>query len=113
MSPESKPELLSPTAGPRGSVLSPQAAARWLRGGLAFIWLATALGVVHPYYREVGAEYLDRLGLPSWPMTAACVAELLLGLWVASGKGSTGAAVVQAGLILGFTTVLACLDPWL
>ena len=47
---------------------------------VAFVWLATGLLVLHPYYREQGQEALGRLGLPDWFMYATCAAEVLLGL---------------------------------
>ena len=31
---------------------------RALRAGIAFVWLATALSVAHPDYRDIGAAYL-------------------------------------------------------
>jgi uncharacterized membrane protein YphA (DoxX/SURF4 family) len=82
-----------------------------LRAGLAFIWLATGLGVLHPYYREVGTEALSRLGLPSWPMVAACVLEVLLGLRVLLGRADTWLVPLQAALIVVFTVLLGVSQP--
>jgi hypothetical protein len=91
------------------------AAERWeeraLCGGAAFVWLATGLSALHPYYREVGHAYLARLGLPDGLMYATCAAEVLLGLRVALGRATTAVTAVQAALIVGFTVILAVLDP--
>src|SRR5437867_3574403 len=91
------------------------AAVRWeeraLCGGAAFVWLTTGLAVLHPYYREVGHQYLDRLGLPDGLMFATCAAEVLLGLRVALGRATTAVTAVQAALVAGFTAILAVLDP--
>jgi hypothetical protein len=89
------------------------AEARWLRWSVAFVWLATGLSVLHPYYREVGHDYLARLGLPDWIMFATCVAEVLLGLRVALGGAATWLTLLQVAMILTFSTILACLEPLL
>jgi hypothetical protein len=90
-------------------------AVRWevraLCAGAAFVWLATGVAVLHPYYREVGHDYLARLGLPDGLMYVTCAAEVLLGLRVALGRPTTAIALVQAALITGFTVILACLEP--
>ncbi len=52
----------------------------WLRWGIAFVWLATAVSVLHPSYRAIGKSYLDRIDLPAWLMFATCAGELVLGL---------------------------------
>jgi hypothetical protein len=82
-----------------------------LRVALAFIWLATGLAVLHPYYREVGERYLGLLGLPPWVMSAACVVEVALGLRVLLGPAATWLALLQAGMIVAFTVVLAWIEP--
>jgi len=84
---------------------------RALTGAVAFVWLATGLAVLHPYYREVGHAYLDRLGLPDIAMFVACAAEVVLGLRVALGPPTTAVTAVQVVLVVGFTGILACLDP--
>ncbi len=89
----------------------PNADSFWLRCAIAFLWLATGLGVLDPAYREIGIDYLDRLGLPSWPMYATCVVEVALGLRVALGKPETWITVLQVLMIVCFTAILACLDP--
>src|SRR5262249_55493786 len=53
----------------------PPPEARWLSWGVAFVWLATGLLVLHPRYREIGHDYLSRLGLPDWLMYATCAGE--------------------------------------
>src|SRR5579885_417859 len=90
-----------------------RADSRLLRSGLAFIWVVTGLGALHPYYQKVGHTYLEALGLPDWVMYAACAAEVVLGLWVAAGIAWRGAAVVQAVLIVGFTITLGAMQPTL
>jgi hypothetical protein len=89
------------------------AEARWLRWSVAFVWLATGVAVFHPHYREVGSRYLGRLGLPDWLMAATCVFEVLLGLRVALGRASTAITILQAGMIVVFTAILAGLEPLL
>jgi len=86
---------------------------RWMRWGIAFIWLATGLSVLHPEYRRIGEEWLTRLGVQSWLMYITCAGEVLLGLRVALGRASTWITLLQVALILGFSAILAMLDPWL
>src|SRR5690349_18829885 len=90
-------------------------AVRWeeraLCGGAGFVWLVTGLGVLHPYYREVGNAYLARLGLPDGLMYATCAGEVLLGLRVALGRATTAVTALQVVVIAGFTAILAILDP--
>jgi uncharacterized membrane protein YphA (DoxX/SURF4 family) len=82
-----------------------------LRVAVAFIWLWTGLAVFHPYYREVGLRYLEPLGLPTWPMYAACVLEVVLGLWVLLGPTSRWLTAGQVLLIAAFTIILAIEEP--
>jgi hypothetical protein len=91
----------------------PQTEVRWLCLSIAVVWLATGVAVLHPYYREVGAEYLAPLRLPLAVMIATCVAEIILGLRVALGRPATWVTGLQVVLIVGFTTILACSAPWL
>ena len=84
-----------------------------VKAGIASIWLLTGLLVLHPYYREVGGAYLDRLGLPHGSMTAACAGEVVLGLRVLIGRMTFALAVFQAALILGFSAILVLLEPML
>jgi hypothetical protein len=88
---------------------------RWLRGGIAFVWLATGFGVLHPYYRELGLEFLAPTGLPPWVMWATCAGEIALGLRVLLGSATTGIVGLQMTLILGFTAILTVTQPelWL
>jgi len=83
----------------------------WLKAGAASIWLTTALGVLHPYYREVGHAWLFRLGLPDALMWLACAGELVLGALVLALPPKTWLLAVQVGGVAFFTTVLAALDP--
>ena len=86
--------------------------------GLAFIWLATGLGVLHPAYRLAGAASLEALGLPAWLMIAACLGEILLGLRVLLGRAATWLVALQIAGILTFSVILSIserdlwLDPW-
>ncbi|MCC6877262.1 MAG: hypothetical protein IT378_23355 [Sandaracinaceae bacterium] len=87
--------------------------AAWLRASLGGVWLLTAITVVHPYYREVGADYLGRLGLPEWIMYAADAGELVLGLWVVRFPMTRLLAVLHVVAVAGFTAILAWLEPML
>jgi hypothetical protein len=93
--------------------MEPQPAARLLRWAVAFVWLATGVLVVAPQYREIGSWYLDMLGLPDWLMYLTCAAEIALGLRVALGRSATWLVVLQVGMILTFSAVLAYLQPML
>jgi hypothetical protein len=84
---------------------------RALCGGAAFVWIATGLSVLHPHYRQIGHEYLGRLGLPDILMFVTCAAEVLLGLRVALGPPTTAVTAVQVVLVAGFTAILALSDP--
>lgn len=77
------------------------------------MWLATALLVLHPHYRAVGTQWLDRLGLPAGLMWATCAGELALGLRVLLGPMAPWLAGLQLALMLGFTAILAGLEPLL
>jgi hypothetical protein len=91
------------------------AASRWLRLGVAFVWLWTGLAVLHPHYRELGESFLAPLGLPPAVMYATCAAEVLLGLRVALGRAATWLTLLQVMLIVGFTGILSVTEPrlWL
>ncbi len=84
-----------------------------LAGSVACVWLATAVLVLHPTYRQLGGDWLARLSLPSWLMFPVCAAELVLGLRVLLGRMDSWLAATQLGLVCGFTTILALLDPML
>lgn len=84
---------------------------RLLRGSVAFVWIATGLAVLHPYYREVGGAYLDRLGLPHWLMYATCGFEVLLGAGVARWPAKTPITGLQVAMVLAFTAILAVFEP--
>jgi uncharacterized membrane protein YphA (DoxX/SURF4 family) len=84
---------------------------RELSAAAGFVWLATGLGVLHPYFRAEGRPYLERLGLPDWLMYVACAIEVVLGLRVLLGPARGWLAAVQVVAIAGFTLVLALLEP--
>jgi uncharacterized membrane protein YphA (DoxX/SURF4 family) len=98
-------------ATPRGPTLC-------LRAGVAFIWLATGLAVLHPEYRREGAAALAPLGLPPWVMVVTCAGEVLLGLRVLLGRAATWLTALQLAAILTFTAILSysqpelLYDPW-
>lgn len=85
--------------------------ARRLCWAVAFVWLATGVTVLDPFYRAVGHTYLARLGLPDWVMLVTCAAEVLLGLRVALGPANTWITVLQVGMVLTFTVILGVLNP--
>src|SRR5262249_38524473 len=87
----------SPMDEPR--VARPTVASRLLCASAAFVWLVSALGVLHPAYRESAAPYMKKLDLPNALMYATCVAEVLIGLRVLIGPASTWVTVLQVGLI--------------
>src|SRR5262249_35760754 len=84
---------------------------RVLSAAAAFVWLASAFGVFHPYYRASAAPYMEKLNLPDALMYATCVAEALLGLLVLIGPANTRVTVLQVGLIGSFTVIFAAADP--
>jgi hypothetical protein len=84
---------------------------RALCASAAFVWLASAFGVLHPYYRASAAPYMDKLDLPNALMYATCVAEAMIGLRVLVGPANTWVTVLQAALIGTFTIILAAVDP--
>lgn len=86
---------------------------RALTGSVAFVWIATAVFVVHPDYRSVGEAHLDALGLPHALMWLTCAFELALGVVVAVARPSVPLALLQGGLVLGFTVILAVQEPLL
>lgn len=87
--------------------------ARALKGSVAFVWIATAVLVVHPYYRQVGEAHLDALGLPHALMWLTCACELGLGVVVAVARPSMPLALLQGGLVVAFTVILAVQEPLL
>jgi len=78
-----------------------------MRGAIAFIWVFTGLGVLHPFYRSVGGMYLARLSLPDGLMYAACVAEVLLGFGVLLLPPRLWMTALQLAMIAAFTLILA------
>jgi len=86
---------------------------RILKLGIASIWVLTGVFVLHPYYRAVGAEHLARLHLPSALMWATCAAEIVLGVWVLLGRMTPALSGLQAALVVGFTAILAVMEPML
>ena len=95
----------------QNDTLQPAWAARFLRAGLAFVWLATGLGVLHPAYRAAGAASLGRLGLPDWLMFVTCAGEVLLGLRVLLGQAATWLVALQLAAILTFSAILSFSEP--
>ncbi len=85
----------------------------WMRIGVASVWIATGVLVVHPYYREVGAGFLTMLGLPHWLQIPVCVAEVVLGIRVLTGPPTRWLTWLQVAMVMVFTSILALLDPWL
>jgi hypothetical protein len=84
-----------------------------LRVGVAFVWLATGVLVLHPAYRAIGAEWLGRVNAPTWLMPLTCVFEVALAARVALGPMSSWLAALQIGMIATFTVILAVADPML
>lgn len=83
----------------------------WLRLSLAFIWLATGLGVLFPSYRTLGDRYLGLMHLPDRLMGVTCLFEVLLGLRLLLAPAGTVLALVQAAMIVFFTVVLGLVEP--
>jgi hypothetical protein len=82
-----------------------------LRRGVALVWLATGLGVLHPYYRQVGAEYLRPLGMPDALMWATCAGEVVLA-WVLWGRRTDRLqALAQTAPVIAFTLILGIEAP--
>jgi hypothetical protein len=82
-----------------------------LKVGVAAVWLATGVLVVHPLYRSIGASYLARLGLPVWLMPVTCAFEIVLAFWVALGRASTLVTLLQISMVASFTGMLAVTEP--
>jgi hypothetical protein len=89
-------------------------AERILRYGMAFIWLATGVLVLHPHYRQLGSEYLGRMGIGPRLMVATCIGEIGFALYLLRCKRMTLLpALMQTAAIGGFTVILAALEPML
>jgi len=84
---------------------------RLFQYAIAFVWIATAVSVIHPQYRVIGAGYLIRLSLPVWLMYMTCAGEFALGLRVAFGAARSWITLLQVSLILSFTLLLALAEP--
>jgi hypothetical protein len=87
------------------------AGSRALNAGVAFVWLATGLGVLHPFYRAIGTPYLEALGLPDTVMYLTCAGEVVLGLAVLFLPARGWLAAIQVTLIAGFTLILSIQEP--
>jgi DoxX-like family len=84
---------------------------RWLRVGVAAVWLATGALVVFPLYRAIGATHLARLGLPAWLMWVTCVFEVGLAFFVALRRATLADTLLQASLVGAFSVILAVSEP--
>lgn len=84
---------------------------RWLKAGTASIWLTTGLGVLHPYYRAVGHDWLSRLGLPDGLMWVTCAGELGLAVLILLLAPKWWLMAAQVGGVAVFTVILAALEP--
>lgn len=110
----SAPTPDTPLGDARGESSPPDASSlRWLQVGAASLWLLTAAGVLHPYYRQVGEAWLGRLGLPPWCMWLACAGELVLGVLVLTLRPRRWLTALQLSVVAGFTLTLASLEPML
>jgi len=105
--------MVSPSATVRVLSIDATQGSRWLRGSVAFVWLATGLLVLHPYYREVGNAHLEPLGLGPWIMWATCAVEVALGVRLALGPTSTWLVWVQVAMVSAHTLILALSEPML
>jgi len=89
-------------------------AERLLRYGMAFIWLATGVLVIHPHYREIGGDYLATMGLGSELMVATCIGEIALAVYMLRCKRmSLWLVLLQTAAIGGFSMILAVVEPML
>ncbi len=90
-----------------------EAASRWLRGSVALVWLASGVLVLHPFYREVTASYLEPLGVGPWFSWAAGGAAVLVAVRVARGPSSTWLVVGQISAVAALSLALAISEPML
>jgi len=91
--------------------MTPAVAERWLRYAIAFVWFATGSLVLHPTYREIGMDYLSRLGLGPSVMVATCIAEVGLAVYIVSRPLSAWLALGQVGTIVAFMLILGVTEP--
>lgn len=106
----------TPAATPVGAAGAPPVTPRVDRAmafGIALVWLWTGLSVFHPRYLEIGAVYLDRLGLPVVLAQLCCAGEVLLGLYVLLGRADRVTTALQVGAVAFFTVALAIPEPLL
>src|SRR5262245_55686094 len=82
-----------------------------LRLAVAFIWLITGLGVLHPQYRAIGERYLEPLALPETAMVACCLLEVILGLRILFLPPRPWLVIFQLLLLASFTVILAIIEP--
>ncbi len=84
-----------------------------LRRGVALVWLATGLFVVHPYYRRVGADHLQPLGMPDALMWLTCAAEVVLAAVLFRRPTDRLQAIAQTAPVVAFTVILGVESPTL
>ncbi|MBW2465411.1 MAG: hypothetical protein JRH11_27435 [Deltaproteobacteria bacterium] len=87
--------------------------ARLLRASVAAVWVATGVAVLHPHYRAIGEAYLEPLGLPAWVMWVTCAFEIALGAWVVKVRANRIDTLLQVGMVVTFTLILAVTEPML
>lgn len=87
---------------------------RLLRWAVAFVWLATGVLVVSPFYRAEGARWLEPLGVGPWLMFITCAAEVALAGYLFRIERTTKAvALLQIAAVSTFTGILGLLEPML
>jgi len=85
--------------------------ARWLKAGVASVWLTTGILVAHPLYRAIGASYLSRLHVPEWSMPLTCLFEIALAGLVLLRPAGVFLTLLQLSLVTTFTVILALHEP--
>ncbi len=99
------------STGPAGATRDTHA--RLMRWSVALVWAATGLFVLSPDYRMIGERWLARWDLPPWLMWGTCAFELALGLRLLALPAGRALSVLQIGMVLTFTAILATLEPML
>jgi hypothetical protein len=82
-----------------------------LRSSVAFVWLATGIAVLHPYYRAVGGHYLGPLGMTDAVMYVTCFAEVVLAAVLFVRATDLWQALAQTAPVIAFTVILTAVEP--